>query len=147
MKQRLLFALLVLFFNPASAETYRWVSEDGVVTYSQTPPPDVKAETVKIKSAPSSDAEVSKERLQNLRQRLADSEEDRALKKSEEKEQSEEQATNKKNCGAARKNLQQLTALGNRLYKTGDEYVRLTEENRQKRMQQARDQIKEYCRK
>ncbi|MEW8430552.1 MAG: hypothetical protein G8D61_12620 [gamma proteobacterium symbiont of Ctena orbiculata] len=45
----------------------------------------------------------------------------------------------------ARKNLEQLTALGNRLYKVGDEYLRLTEEDRQRRMQEARDQIKEYC--
>ncbi|MCU7906364.1 MAG: DUF4124 domain-containing protein [Candidatus Thiodiazotropha sp. (ex Epidulcina cf. delphinae)] len=145
MKQRLLFALFVLFFNPASAETYRWVNEDGVVTYSQTPPPDTKAETIKIRSTPSSDADASKDRLEKLRQRLADSEEDRALKKSKKKEQAESQAVNKQNCSAARKNLEQLTALGNRLYKTGDDYLRLTEEDRRKRMQQAGDQIKEYC--
>lgn len=144
-KQRLFFALIVLFFTTASAETYRWVNEDGVVTFSQTPPPDAKAETVKIRSTPSSSADTSEDRLEKLRQRLADSEEDRELKKTKQKDLAEDKARNKQNCNAARKNLAQLTALANRLYKVGDEYLRLTEEDRQKRMQQARDQIKEHC--
>jgi hypothetical protein len=76
---------------------------------------------------------------------MADSAEDRALKKEQKREQGEVKAVNKKNCGTARKNLAQLTALGNRLYKTEDGYVRLTEETRQQKMQQAREQIKEYC--
>ncbi len=144
-KQTFLFALLLLCINPVSAETYRWVNEDGVVTYSQTPPPNADAETVKIKTAPATGANDSKKRLEALRQKLADSAEDRALKKAQKQEQTEIKAENKKNCSTARKNLEQLTALGNRLYKTEDGYVRLTEEDRQQKMQQAREQIKKFC--
>ncbi|PVV07344.1 MAG: hypothetical protein B6D72_18435 [gamma proteobacterium symbiont of Ctena orbiculata] len=144
-KQTLLLAFLLLFLAAASAETYKWVNEEGVVTYSQTPPPDAKAETVKIKSAPASSAGDSKQRLKALRQKLADSAEDRALKKEQKREAEEIAKENKHNCSVARKNLEQLTALGNRLYKVGDDYLRLTEEDRQRRMQEARDQIKEYC--
>jgi flagellar hook-length control protein FliK len=129
----------------ASAETYRWVNEEGVVTYSQTPPPDVKAETVEIKTTPGSNTVDSKKQLEELRQKLADSAEDRAMKKAQKREQAEIEAENKKNCNIARKNLEQLTALGNRLYKTADGYVRLSEEDRQKKMQKAREQIKEHC--
>ncbi|MCU7816706.1 MAG: DUF4124 domain-containing protein [Candidatus Thiodiazotropha sp. (ex Rostrolucina anterorostrata)] len=145
MKQHLFFALIVLFSTAASAEIYRWVNEDGVVIFSQTPPPGAKAETVKIRNSSPSSANDSEDRLKKLHQRLADSEEDRGLKKAKQKEQAEDKARNKQNCNAARKNLEQLTALANRLYKVGDEYLRLTEEDRQKRMQQARDQIKEHC--
>ncbi len=144
-KQTLLLALLLPFLTVASAETYRWVNEEGVVTYSQSPPPDVKAETVKIRTTPAGSGFDSKKQLEELRQRLADSAEDRALKKAQKKEQAEIKAENRKNCNTARKNLEQLTALGNRLYKTEDGYVRLTEEDRQKKMQQAREQIKEHC--
>jgi hypothetical protein len=76
---------------------------------------------------------------------MADSAEDRALKKAQKREKAEIEAAKKTNCDAARKNLEQLTALGNRLYKTEQGYVRLTEEARQSKMQQAREQIKEYC--
>ncbi|MES9992153.1 MAG: DUF4124 domain-containing protein [Candidatus Thiodiazotropha sp.] len=146
MKQTVLLATLLLFFlTAASAETYKWVNEEGVVTYSQTPPPDAKAETVKIQSAPASASGASKQRLKELRQKLADSAEDRALKKAQKQETEAIAKESRHNCNVARKNLEQLTALGNRLYKVGDNYVRLTEEDRQQRMQEARDQIKEYC--
>ncbi|PUB75707.1 MAG: DUF4124 domain-containing protein [gamma proteobacterium symbiont of Ctena orbiculata] len=144
-KQTLFLAFLLLFLTAASAETYKWVNEDGVVTYSQTPPPDAKAETVKIKTAPAGSSGDSRQRLKELRQKLADSAEDRALKKAQKQEAEEIAKENKHYCNVARKNLEQLTALGNRLYKVGDEYLRLTEEDRQRRMQEARDQIKEYC--
>jgi hypothetical protein len=136
-----------MFATLASAETYRWVNEEGVVTFSQTPPPDVKAETVEIRNTAPSTGGSSKERLEKLRQDLADRAEDRELKKAEKKERKEIAAESKKNCATAKKNLDQLTALGNRLYKTGDNYVRLTEEERQQKMKEAREQIKEYCKK
>jgi hypothetical protein len=128
-----------------SAETYRWVNEEGVVTYSQTPPPDAESEVVKTYSAPSSDAGAAKARLQKLRQDLADREEDRALKKEEEQEQNREVKIRKENCKAARSNLRTLSGLANRLYKVGDDYIRLTEEQKKQRMDEAKKQIEEYC--
>ncbi|MCU7881679.1 MAG: DUF4124 domain-containing protein [Candidatus Thiodiazotropha sp. (ex Lucinoma aequizonata)] len=113
MKRHLFFALIVLFSTTASAETYRWINEDGVVTFFQTPPPDAKAKTVKIRSTSSNSANDSEDRLEKLRQRLADSEEDRGLKKAKQKEQAEDKTRNKQNCNAARKNLEQLIALAN----------------------------------
>ncbi|MEW8625285.1 MAG: DUF4124 domain-containing protein [Candidatus Thiodiazotropha sp.] len=145
MQSRILLILLLLISTPISAETYRWVNEDGVVTYSQTPPPEGKSEVVKTYSAPSSDAAAAKQRLQKLRQDLADREEDRAQKKAEKQEIEQSKKIRKENCKTARANLQTLRSLDNRLYKVGDEYLRLTEPQKQERIQQAQKQIEEYC--
>ncbi|ODB87474.1 hypothetical protein A3195_01340 [Candidatus Thiodiazotropha endoloripes] len=144
-QSRILLILPLLISTAISAETYRWVNEDGVVTYSQTPPPQGESEVVKTYSAPSSDAAAAKQRLQKLRQELADREEDRALKKAEQKESQESRKLREENCKAARSNLQTLKSLGNRLYKAGDEYLRLSDEQKQERIEEAQQQIEEYC--
>ncbi len=137
--------ILALLATAASAETYRWVNEDGVVTYSQTPPPDGPVEKIKTQDTAPSDSGKSQQKLQQLRQKLADMDEDRALKKAEAKKHAEDKALRENNCKAARHNLEQLTTLGHGLYKVGDDYLRLTEEDRQSRMDEARKQIKEFC--
>jgi hypothetical protein len=144
-QSRLFLIFLVLISTSLSAETYRWVNEDGVVTYSQTPPPGVESQVIKTYSAPSGDAGAAKQKLQKLRQELADREEDRALKKAEQQEKSKNEKVRTENCKAARSNLQTLTSLGNRLYKVGDQYLRLTEEQKEERIQEAKQQIEEYC--
>jgi type IV secretory pathway VirB10-like protein len=146
--QKTLLTLLLLGTASICAETYRWVSEDGVVTYSQTPPPNTQVEVIKTpNAAPPSGANASRQRLKALRQQLADQEEDRALKKAEQEKKAKEKAVRESNCKAARHNLQQLTILANRLYKVGDEYIRLSEAQKQERIQQAKDQIEAYCEK
>jgi len=141
----ILITILLTLPSILCAETYKWVNEDGVVTYSQTPPPDVDTETVHIKSAPPKSGQSSREKLDNLRQRMADSAEDRELQKTKQKEEKEIAALKQQNCEAARGNLQRLEGLGSRLYKKGGEYMRLTEEERQSLMQEERENIKANC--
>jgi hypothetical protein len=144
-KYKILICLILSFPALLYAETYKWVDENGVVTFSQTPPPAMESEKVNLpKSAPSSGAS-SKARLNSLRQNLADSAEDRELKKKAKQEEKEQLALKKKNCKAAQSNLRKLEGLGNRLYKQGGEYKRLTEEERQSLMQKERGHIKENC--
>jgi len=140
-----LVCLSLLFPALVSAETYKWVNEQGVVTYSQSPPPGVDAERVNVHTGNPSPGQSSKERLNQLRQKTADSAEDRELKREEQKVAKEQLAIKQKNCQAARSNLQKLEGLGNRLYNTGGEYKRLSEEERQSLMAQAREQIKANC--
>ncbi len=140
--------LVCLFFSfPAllSAETYKWVDENGVVTFSQTPPPSTQAEKVNLPKSTTSVGASSKARLHSLRQRLADNAEDRELEKQKEQEEKEQLALRKKNCESARSNLRKLENLGNHRYKQGDEYKRLSEEERQSLMQKERGHIKENC--
>ena len=145
------FAILILILISLSlpsllfADTYKWVNEDGVVTYSQTPPPGIEAERVNVRGSNKPTGPSSKEKLDQLRQRMADSVEDRALEKKKLDEEKSKLAIQSKNCEAARSNLQKLNGLGNRLYKKDGEYKRLTEEERQSLMQEAREQIKSNC--
>ncbi len=49
MKPLLTIILLLLTFTPANAEMYKWVAEDGSVTFKDTPPPaSKKAKKVKV---------------------------------------------------------------------------------------------------
>lgn len=144
MKPFLLMSLL-LFAASLQAETYRWVDDQGVVTYSQTPPPGQAAERVRTYAASPSSGKSSQTRLNELRQRLADSAEDRELEQAQRQETEEEVARKRQNCEAARSNLRKLEGLGNRLYEQDGEYRRLTEEERQGLMQKEREHIEANC--
>ncbi len=144
-KYTILIAMLLSLPSILCAETYKWVNEEGVVTYSQTPPPDADVEKVKIRSSAPTPGSSSKQKLDSLRQRMTDSAEDRDIKKTKQKEEKEELALKRQNCEAARSNLQKLEALGSRLYMKDGEYKRLSEEERQSLMQQEREHIKANC--
>ncbi|RDH90359.1 MAG: DUF4124 domain-containing protein [endosymbiont of Seepiophila jonesi] len=137
----------------AGAQTYRWVGEDGVTVYSQTPPPSGSdsAEVVKHRPAPKNgpaDTEAATKSLNKMRQDLEDRREDRKLAKQAQDEQQQATAARLNNCEVGRSNLRNLTALGNRKLRTPDgEYLRLTEEERQTRMEQARKDIEDNCKK
>ena len=145
MNKALLVCILILGAQPLAAETYKWVNEDGVVTYSQTPPPNQEAERIKLRSPTQDDAQSSQTRLDNLRQQLADSAEDRALKKQEQQKTDETQKLKRQNCEAAQSNLRKLEAMGTRIVNTDGEYRRLPEEERQKLMEQEKAHIKANC--
>ena len=149
MESTVKFAILIVILVSAPytlfADTYKWVNEEGVVTYSQTPPPDVESERINVRSGSSSSNLSSQDQLDRLKQNLADRAEDQELEKSRQQEEKSVRALKKKNCQASRSNLQKLEGLGNRLYKTEGEYKRLSEEERQSLMTQAREQIKNNC--
>lgn len=144
-KNTILITILLFLPSILYAETYKWVNEEGVVTYSQTPPPNSDSETVHVRSAPPKSGPSSKEKLDNLRQRMVDSAEDRDLEKQKQQKEKEIAALKQQNCKAARSNLQKLEGLGSRLYKKDGEYKRLSEEERQSLMQEARKNIKDNC--
>jgi hypothetical protein len=144
-KYVILISLLVTLPSLVSAETFKWVDKNGVVTYSQTPPQDADAERIDESGIKKDPGPSSKEKLNQLRQRMADSAEDRDLDKKKKEKEKSALAVKKKNCDAARANLQKLKGLGTRLYKKDGEYKRLTEEERQSLMEQARAQIKSNC--
>jgi len=144
-KRSLLIALLVAFSSLAGADTYKWINEQGVVTYSKTPPRGIDAERIKLRSTGVSDEQGSRARLDSLRQSLADSAEDREMKKQEQEKMQKQAAAKAQNCEAARSNLQTLEGLGTRLYQADGEYKRLSEEKRLSLMAEAREQIKANC--
>ena len=140
-------AMLTLISSaPLGAKTYRWVDENGVTVYSQSPPKSGQATEIKPPPPPAVSSETARRRLDQQRQTLEDLREDRDLKKEEAKKGQEERAIQENNCAAARNNLQRLIESVRSRWKTADgNYERLPEEERQKRIKTAEDQIKEYC--
>ena len=52
----------------------------------------------------------------------------------------------RENCETAKKNLAQLNQGGVKRYRTGEgEVIRLTDESRQQRIEEANSQIQEFC--
>lgn len=140
----LAFVSLMSIISAGLTQTYKWVDQDGTISYSQTPPPSTQAESVDIKPPPA--ASGSNDELNKLRLRLKDSREDRELAKEAERKTRAATETKRQNCSAARSNLEKLLHSGNRMIKTTDgSYLRLSESERQARIQTARDQINANC--
>ncbi|MFN3714798.1 MAG: DUF4124 domain-containing protein [Alcanivoracaceae bacterium] len=146
---RLLIAALTaaLLSSPALASKfYRWVDENGVTHYTQTPPPEGKqGREVRTQGGASSDQPQELERLEQQRQRA---EQDRRLEAGraaeQAREKSEPDAVAKERCEAHRKNLDELR---NRpVVRTTDpasgEVITLDEEQRQRMIQQTLDALK-----
>jgi len=146
----LLACLLTGLTGPVSAEKdsaiYKWTDDGGVVQYSQTPPPDRPSERMRRAPPPPEDPGAVQgklqERVKAMEERQA-AQEDAADKS---KKEEEIKKIVKKNCDTARKNLANLQLGGPRAYRTADGQVkRLTEEERQARIEEANKQIEEFC--
>ncbi len=134
--------LLILALPPlTNAAVYQWVDENGVTIYSQTPPKSGNARQITHKNRPVDSA--AKKRLLDTRQHIADRQEDRKQQKTKRAEEKAEKERLMRNCKAATGNLAKLTGLGNRRY--GGE--RLSEEQRQTKITEARKLISDTCRK
>jgi len=150
----LLKATLLLIMLPLQAPVlgaiYKWTDKSGEVHYTQTPPPD-GITTQKIQGAPPpaksqesihEDQQRLQERLDAMDERTIEQKKDEALKK-ERKEISE---INEKNCITAKNNLAKLQQGGIKRYLTPEgEVIRLTDEDRQRRITEANNQVEQYC--
>ena len=137
----LLFGLIMVSTNAAT--TYKWVDENGNVVYSQQPPEEGPYETIKTKnssktgissSTPSSSfaTEVKKEtEVQNLDRKV-------------EQEAAKSEKLRADNCKAAKNNLETYTVY-RRIKNDQGEIIRLDDNERAKRIQEAKDAIKEFC--
>ncbi|MCW8889481.1 MAG: DUF4124 domain-containing protein [Sedimenticola sp.] len=135
--------LALLFTSAAEARMYRWVDDNGMTVYSQSPPPSGEATEIKVNT---STAAPDK--------KVADTPPEQAAKpeakptgptKAEIEESNRIKA---ENCKAATSNLALYENLGNKLVKTPDGlYKRLTEEERQQKIQESKDVMSEFCEK
>jgi hypothetical protein len=135
----------LLIAAPATGKTYRWVNEEGVTVYSQTPPAEGEAEVLRPPPPPPTGAATRtpvQERLEELEAQRAEQE-----KKAREQARAEQERQRREaNCRAARRNLEALQGPPRRLYATaGGEFQRFTEEERQARIEEAREQVEVFC--
>lgn len=122
----------------AVAGMYKWVDEQGAVHYSQTPPPDRTAQELAPPPPPPKPVEP---------EAGADATDTAPGESAPEGRPQEAENARKmrfqQNCTAARKNLQ--------LYQTarrimdGGQLVILTDEEKTKRIEKAKEQIERYC--
>ena len=138
----------LLWLADAHAGMYRWVDENGVTVYSQTPPPEKPS--VRIAPPPPPPAQpagaADSEGLEQKMQKFQDRQD---LKKENAERQAETERIaqrREQECQAARNNLGILEGHPRKLIGTPDgQYHRLTDEERQAQIDKAKGLIEEYC--
>lgn len=147
-KYILIAAVVTLFAIPpfAQAEVYKWMDENGMVHYTQTPPRGVQARMVKPgKPPPQGAAEAARAKLE---ERLKASEERRKARAQTEEERTraaENETIRNENCRLARQNLEVLQTHGQTSIKEGDTYRILAEEERQAKITEYQGYAEDYC--
>jgi len=125
---------------------YKWVDDKGVTQYTQYPPPDKKAEIMVPPPPPAEDPEGAQKKLEATLQKLDEQSKAKATAEAENQKTADAAKQRKQACEAARSNLEKLTTGGRRRV-TGPDGVAtyLPEEERQKKIAEAKDVIKKAC--
>ena len=136
-----------LLQSPARGEMYKWTNAAGEVQYTQAPPPEgIKTEVIQGAPPPADDPDKINEKLQNEVDAM---DETLTRQEGEAKEKSlrkEIDAAYEKNCISSRNNLAALQEGGRKRYLTADgQVIHLSEKERQQRINEAKDQIDEFC--
>ncbi len=144
-----IWALLVFATASPAADTqdiYKWTNDQGEVQYTQFPPAGRPVEILHGALPPAPSHENSGNDLQKQLDAM-EQQNDKQLQETRDAEQQAEiQKIRKKNCEIAHKNLINLQRGGNVRYMgPNGEAIRLTEEERQKRIDETNQQIKENC--
>ena len=145
----LLIATLLLQ-SPVSGGIYKWTDASGEVHYSQTPPPNgIATQEIQGAPPPAESQQSIHEDQQQLQERIDAMDEHRAKQDEEatlEKQRKENREIDEKNCITAQNNLAKLQQGGIKRYLTPEgEVIRLTEEDRQRRITAANNQVEQYC--
>jgi len=140
----------LLLQAPVFAEIYKWTDTSGEVHYTQTPPPSGVASQIIQGAPPPAEPEATiRQEQQKLQEQLDAMEERRAKREEEEaieKQRQELSKINEKNCITAKNNLAKLQQGGIKRYLTPEgEVIRLTDEDRQRRITEAQKQVAQYC--
>lgn len=142
-----IFASLLLAVGTSSvlAGMYKWVDEQGVTHYSQNPPPGGKAQAIKPPPTPA-DSETAVKRLEAQRQEAQKRREAGQRDARESQKNAESQAIREESCRLAQKNLGTLEAHSRVAVQDADGNMkRLSEEERQAQLAEAKKQVEEYC--
>lgn len=139
-----LFVCLVLCIPLSPAATmYKWVDENGNVHYSEQPPPKGKVEVIKPAPVNVVGKEGAGDTTKKLQEKNKAIDEARQKTREEQKKKADEQARYAKNCEIARNNL--ATYERTKRIRKGDEVVRLSDEEWQQKVDEAKEQVKKFC--
>lgn len=136
--------LSLIMMVSANATSYKWLDENGNVVYSQQPPAEGPYETIKTtKSSPGSSRSTpppSSSFTTDVKQET----EERELDSKVQQEAAKSEQIRAENCKAAKHNLETYTVY-RRIKNDQGEIIRLDDNERAKRIQEAKDGIKEFC--
>jgi hypothetical protein len=136
-----------LLQTPARGEIYKWTDAAGEVQYTQVPPPNgIESEEIEGAPPPADDPDTINEQLQKQVDAMDESIAEKENKTKEENLRQEIDAAYERNCTASKNNLAKLQEGGRKRYKTADgQVMHFSEEERQRRINEAKDQIDEFC--
>ena len=141
--------LLVFATASPAADTqdiYKWTDDQGEVQYTQFPPPGRPAEILHGVRPPDQSPDTAGNDLQKQLETVEQQNQEQLQGAKDEKQWAQIQKIRRDNCKTARQNLVNLNRGGNVRYMGADgKVMRLTEEERQKRIDEANQQIKENC--
>lgn len=132
--------LLALCGNVMAAQVYKWVDAQGVTHFGAQPPQGQQVETVNTVTAPAKSAAIP----QPPAQEEADADQSSIDRKVKQQVAAQE-AERKRYCESMRTNLAQLQNNPRVRVEDNGETRRLTEEERQSRINETRDKIAENC--
>ncbi len=137
---------LILATAAHSGNVYKW-SDQGKVIYSQTPPAsDIEFEIVfQDKLGSKTSAAKVDANSSNSSNSFEERREQRKHNENNKKVMEESNKIKAENCAIAQKNMQSLTSRGQVTVKDGDIYRKLSEEERQTKIQETQEQVSEYC--
>ena len=130
----------------AQAAIYKYVDEDGNVTYSETPPPkgDDYEYIRKPKTPSGTAAKPATPGKSSAAEIIQKGAEEREKSEAIDAELAKAKDTRRKNCEAAKKNLQAYTTF--RRFQNDDGSVdRMDDNERMRKIEESKQQIREFC--
>ena len=128
-----------------AAKLYKWVDEQGNVTYSQTKPPDRESETIRLRSA-TLDSSGAEDKLDDLNDRAESQRKDREVAENSATATAANAERKANNCGIARENMRILRTTSRiRTKDTGGEAYFLDEAGIQAKIAESQQQIDDNC--
>jgi hypothetical protein len=141
--------LLLIANASAAADTqgiYKWTDDQGEIHYSQFPPPGLKTEKLNAPPPPAHSPEVLNGEVQEQVDKFEQQNKEKLEGAKDAKQWVEIQKIRRSNCEVAHKNLDNLQRGGNVRYMgPNGKILRLTDEERKKRIDEANKQIEENC--
>lgn len=130
----------------AHADIYKWVDEQGQVHYSQQPPQDRPAEQMKTPAPPTIAPGAAREQIDELIESQQAAEQEKLKQQQQAEFEQEQQRIRQQNCEKAKHNLQQYRDNPGRRFRDAEGNVaRLSEEQRQQRIEESQQRVDEYC--
>jgi hypothetical protein len=127
---------------------YKWVDDNGAVHYTQVPPQNREYETLKQATAPPAgdDPDSIRSNLKEQVDAMDKQQEEKQEEVKDARQWSRIQKLRRENCAIATQNLANLNQGGQKAFMTPDgEVLRLSDDERASRIDQANMQIKENC--